>query len=132
MILELEHRTPTPTRSGNYFVRVDNDGTIYAHQNAGEPTRAVDWTIDPAVARCGTLEQPRQVVERVLRKHGFFELAPLHEASATQDGVIRKLTYWDRQGAARTVTVDRAKVPELDRLIRKLLEALKLAEIPAR
>jgi hypothetical protein len=132
MILELVHRTHLPTRTGNYFVRVDDDGAIYAHQNAGDPARGADWTIDPAAARCGTLAKPRDVIERVLRRYGFFDLAPHHEAPATQGGVIRTLTYWDRQGAARTVTVDRARLPPLDRLIAAVLAALKLAEIPAR
>ena len=131
MILALEHRTHMPTRRGNYVVRVDDDGAIYAHQNAGEPAHGSEWTIDPATARRGTLAQPRDSVERVLRKHGFFELAPRYEAPATQGGVIRTLTYWHPQGAATTVTVDRAKLPALDRLIQKLLDALQLSEIPA-
>ncbi|TMQ20073.1 MAG: hypothetical protein E6J91_04770 [Deltaproteobacteria bacterium] len=131
MILELEHRTHLPTRVGNYFVRIDDDGTIYAHQNAGEPARDADWTVDPAAARRGTLAKPRDTVERVLRKHGFFDLAPRYEAPATQGGVIRTLTYRDGEGVARTVTVDRARLPELDRLIQRLREALGLAEIPA-
>lgn len=131
MILELEHRTHLPTRIGNRFVRVDDDGTIYAHQNAREPALDTEWTVTPAAARRGVLAQPRDTLERVLRKHGFFELAPLHEAPATQGGVIRRLTYWDRDGAARSVTVDRAKLPELDRLVQKLLDVLGLSEIPA-
>jgi hypothetical protein len=131
VILEFEHRTHLPTRIGNQFVRVDDDGTIYAHQNAREPALDTDWTVAPAATRRGVLAHPRDALERVLRKHGFFELAPLYEARATQGGVIRCLTYWDRDGAARTVTVDRAKVPEMDHLIHEILDALKLPEIPS-
>jgi hypothetical protein len=131
MILELEHRTRMPTRIGNQLIRVDDDGTIYAHQNARDPAPGAEWTVDPATARRGAIAEPRDTIERVLRKHGFFELAALHEAPAVQDGVIRTLTYWERDGAARTVTVDRAKVPVFDKLVGKLLGALHLSDIPA-
>jgi hypothetical protein len=131
MILEFEQRTRMPTRIGNQLVRVDDDGAIYAHQNAREPALGTDWTVDPTAARRGMIAHPRETIERALCKHGFFELPPLHEAPATQGGVIRRLTYWDREGTAWTVTVDRAKVPEFDRLVKKLLETLRVSEIPA-
>ena len=129
MIVAFEHRTHLPTQIGNHVVCVDDDGAIYAHQNARDPAPGAAWTAEPA--RVGALAQPRDVVERVLRKHGFFELDPLHESPATQGGVIRTLTYWDREGAPTTVTVDRAKLPAFDRLVQKLFEALELSELPA-
>jgi len=132
MILLFEHRTHHPTRTGNHFVRVDDDGTVHAHQNATDPPPGREWTVEPDGARVGRIAHPRETVERVLRKHDFFEMDPLYESATTMGGVIRTLTYWDAGGVARTVTVDRAKRPDFDKLVQKLLGALDLTELPAR
>ena len=130
MILRYELRTHHPTRTGNLYVVVDDDGVIRAHQNAKDPPPGRDWTIEPAAARVGALADPRAVIERVLRKGGFFGMPPRIESPATQGGIERTLAYVDAAGAQHTVTIDRAKAPEFDKLVNRLLDALDLAQIP--
>lgn len=125
MIVELE-------RIGTYVVRVDNDGALSAHRSACE--RAQD-------THHGAVPQPRATIDRVLRGNGFFDNTALpfgraqqpteaRTEAAAQGRIAWRLTYWDPQGTARSITVDDGD-PAAQRLIPKLLEALDLPGFPA-
>jgi hypothetical protein len=131
MMLRYELRTNHPTRTGNHYVLVDDDGVIRAHQNAKDPPFGRDWTVEPSDAHVGRLPNPRAVIEKALRKGGFFAMPPRLESAATQGGIERRLVYVDAAGVERAVTIDRAKAPEFDKLVRRLFDALDLAQIPA-
>ncbi|HET7505273.1 MAG TPA: hypothetical protein VFK02_29845 [Kofleriaceae bacterium] len=131
MILRYELHTHHPTRTGNHYVLVDDDGVIRAHQNAKDPPPGRAWTVDPAHAPVGKLANPRPVIEKALRKGGFFAMPPRIESVTTQGGIARTLAYVDAAGVERAVTVDRARSPEFDKLVRRVLDTLDLAEIPA-
>jgi hypothetical protein len=130
MILRYELRTHHPTRTGNHNIVVDDDGTVRAHQNAKDPPPGRDWTIEPAAAKVGTLADPRAALERVLRKGGFFAMPARLESPTTQGGTSRTLAYVDASGVEHSVTVDRARSPELDKLVTRLQDALGLDQIP--
>lgn len=130
MILRYELRTHHPTRTGNQYVLVEDDGVIRAHQNAKDPPPGRDWTVEPAATRVGALADPHPVIERVLRKSGFFAMPARIESPTTQGGIERTLAYVDAAGVEHTVTVDRAKAPEFDKLMSRLLDALDLDQIP--
>jgi hypothetical protein len=132
MILRYELRTHHPTRTGNHYVIVDDDGAIRAHQNLRDPAPGEAWTVAPADAQIGQLEDPRAQIEAALHQAGFFDLPPLTESVTTQGGVLRTLTFVAADGAERTVTVDRARAPAFDAVVRQLLDALAITDLPAR
>jgi hypothetical protein len=132
MILHYELRTHRPTRTGNHYVTVDDQGAIRAHQNLRDPAPGEAWTVAPADAKIGQLADPRARLEATLRQAGFFDLPPLTESLTTQGGVTRTLTFVAADGTQRTVTVDRARAPAFDAVVRKVLDALAIADIPAR
>jgi hypothetical protein len=132
MILHFELRTHHPTRTGNQYVIVDDDGAIRAHQNLRDPAPDHDWTVAPADAEVGRLGDARARIEDTLRKSGFFSLPPRSESLTVQGGVMRSLTFVAADGAAHTVVVDRARAPAFDAVVRQLLDALGIADIPAR
>lgn len=127
MILQYERRTHFPTYQGNGRFCVDDRGGVFVQVNRSEPPLDQEWSAGYPAAPVAQLRAPRATIEDVLRRHGFADL-PARLEEDTDDGMWERLTYWDADGAAREVVVDRAQSPAFRALLSGLAAALGIAD----
>jgi len=121
MLLEYIRKTRFPTKRGNVRLRIDDSGQIFVQKHVGDPPRGQDWTGDYPSSPTTTLRNARQELEKLLTRFKFTEMQPLYINEAASDGRIETLTHHTLAGVARTVTVDRAKAPEFQKLVQAII-----------
>lgn len=125
-LLTYELVTRHPTKQGNVRLVVGADGAVRAQRNDVEPPDGQDWAADLPDEPSTTVRDAPARLAAILRAGNFFEMDEHQVNEAATDGTVRVLT-WNGDGGPRTVTVDRARSPEFDRLIG---EIARLTSVP--
>ena len=129
MIIEYQRRTHFPTYTGNARFRVDDEGGVFAQVNREEPPLNREWCADYPAAPTATLSNPRATIDAILTRHEFFSMEPRTVDDEYDGGYWEQLTYWNAEGAAREVLVDRAQVPAFRALVNALTSSLELLDL---
>lgn len=125
-LLTYELVTRHPTKQGNLRLVVDADGAVRAQRNDVEPPPGQEWAAELPDEPSTTLRNAPDRLVAILRAGNFFEMDRHQVNEAGTDGTLRVLT-WNGDGGPRTVTVDRARPADFDRIVG---EIARLTSVP--
>ncbi|HEY0483995.1 MAG TPA: hypothetical protein VGD37_41030 [Kofleriaceae bacterium] len=124
----LEYRSQSHRRArGNFRFRVDRDGGVRVQQNRFDLPDHHGWVEDYPAAAQATLVDAEPRLLAILERGGFFELAAHHDAGQRRDGGLQVLAWHGPR--ARTVVLDRDKLPGFEALVGMLLHELSIGEL---
>lgn len=125
-LLSYELRTRHPTRRGNVRMVIDETGGVRVQRNDSEPPQGQEWAAELPREPLTEIADARSRLRGLLESGHFFEMDEHQVNDAANDGTVRSLT-WTGDRGPRTVTIDRAKSPEFDRIIAELA---RLTSVP--